>query len=128
MVYRYLMHRFLLFSFFYASSVASMAQSKEIVELQKVDKQEKIKIFTYHINTEKVSQRTFKKALSKIEQIENTWMCIKTNDGGITRYQGKDRNGTLYQYEAQQEKDKNGKEVNRESLTVVGKRNPTVDN
>lgn len=105
-----------------------MAQSKQIVELPKVDKQEKIKTSTYHINSKKVSQRAFKKTLSEIEQIENTWMCIKTKDGGITRYLGKDRNGRFYQYEAQQDKDKNGREVNRESLTVVDKGNPTVNN
>lgn len=73
---------------------------------------------TCYINGNKVSQRAFKIFLSKLEQIMETWRCVKTKGGGITSYDAKDKNGMIYHYEIRQEVI-NGLQENEQSLTVV---------
>lgn len=74
---------------------------------------------TWQINGKKVSQRTFKKLLNKLKEVDGTWTCMETRGGGITRYQAKDKNGALYQYEGRQEKNENGRHEDEQSLTLI---------
>ncbi len=74
---------------------------------------------TWQINGKKVSQRTFKKLLNKLKEVDGTWTCMETRGGGITRYQAKDKNGVVYQYEGRQEKNENGQHEDEQSLTLL---------
>lgn len=74
---------------------------------------------TWLINGKKVTQRTFKKLLAKLKEVEGTWTCMETRGGGITRYHAKDKNGVVYQYEGRQEKDENGLSEDEQSLTLL---------
>ncbi|MBL7839777.1 MAG: hypothetical protein JNJ75_06530 [Cyclobacteriaceae bacterium] len=74
---------------------------------------------TWQINGKKVSQRTFKKLLNKLKEVDGTWTCMETRRGGITRYQAKDKNGVVYQYEGRQEKNENGQHEDEQSLTLI---------
>lgn len=74
---------------------------------------------TWQINGKKVSQRTFKKLLNKLKEVDGTWTCMETRGGGITRYQAKDKNGVVYQYEGRQEKNETGQHEDEQSLTLL---------
>lgn len=74
---------------------------------------------TWLINGKKVTQRTFKKLLAKLKEVDGTWTCMETRGGGITRYQAKDKNGVVYQYEGRQEKHENGLSEDEQSLTLL---------
>jgi hypothetical protein len=73
----------------------------------------------WQINGKQVSQRTFKKLLAKLKEIEGTWTCMETRGGGITRYHAKDKNGVVYQYEGRQEKNETGQSEDEQSLTLL---------
>lgn len=74
---------------------------------------------TWQINGKKVTQRTFKKLLAKLKEVDGTWTCMETRGGGITRYHAKDKNGVVYQYEGRQEKHENGLSEDKQSLTLL---------
>lgn len=94
------------------------AQTIHHKKIEKTDTQEKNTKMTCYINGNKVSQRAFKTFLSKLEQIMETWQCVKIKGGGITSYDAKDKNGMIYHYEIRQE-EINGLQENEQSLTVV---------
>lgn len=94
------------------------AQTMPTKKTEKADTRENNTKMISYINGKKVSQRAFKIFLSKLEQITETWQCIKTKGGGITSYDAKDKNGTIYHYEIRQEF-RDGLPENEQSLTLV---------
>jgi hypothetical protein len=94
------------------------AQTMPTKKTEKADTLENQSKMTCYINGNKVSQRAFKLFLSKLEQIAETWQCVKTKGGGITSYDAKDKNGVIYHYEIRQEVI-DGLPENEQSLTLV---------
>ncbi|HEY1406263.1 MAG TPA: hypothetical protein VF857_06625 [Spirochaetota bacterium] len=63
------------------------------------DKTEEISLETpdeYQINGTSVSLDDFKKFLSTLKEIDQTWFCAETNHGGITGYDARDDKGKVY--------------------------------
>jgi hypothetical protein len=113
---KYLRTYIFLAAVFYTTPQIILAQSNSMIATESVTGPENTSKSTCHIEGKKVGQRAFKKFLAELEQVESTWMCIKTKEGGITRYQAKDKTGTIYQYEVEQFIAESGKERTKQSL------------
>jgi hypothetical protein len=52
----------------------------------------------YFIEGKEVAQKEFDARLKSVKEIEQTWFCAETPDGGINGYDGKDANGVVYEF------------------------------
>lgn len=93
------------------------AQTSDAQKEKTVTMEDKKTITTFHMDNKKVSQRAFKKFLSNLTQVEGTWQCTKTRQGGITSYDAKDKEDIVYHYEIRQETSPEGLEKNTHTLT-----------
>jgi hypothetical protein len=123
---KYLRNYIFLIAIFYAAPHLIFAQSNSMIVTEGVNDPENLTKSTCHIEGKKVGQRAFKNFLAELEQMESTWMCIKTKEGGITRYQAKDKTGTIYQYEVEQFITESGKERTRQSLVRLKPNTSTI--
>lgn len=112
------MHCLIILIFLASAGTTAYAQTHNAIESNAMTPQQTTST-TWQINGKKVSQRTFKKLLNKLKEVDGTWTCMETRGGGITRYQAKDKNGVVYQYEGRQEKNETGQHEDEQSLTLL---------
>ncbi|NBP68353.1 MAG: hypothetical protein EBU52_06370 [Cytophagia bacterium] len=124
---KYLRTYIVLIAIFYAAPLVVFPQSNSMIVTESVNGPENSTKSTCHIEGKKIGQRAFKKFLAELEQIESTWMCIKRKEGGITRYQAKDKTGTIYQYEVEQFITESGKERTKQSLVRLKPNASTIN-
>jgi|GEM_PF-2185908 len=55
----------------------------------------------YFIDGREVAAAEFEARLKSLKEVEHTWFCAETSDGGITGYDGKDESGAVYEYRAE---------------------------
>jgi hypothetical protein len=66
--------------------VQMSAQTSNAQKEKTVTMEDRKTITIFHIDSKKVSKRAFHKFLSNLTQVEGTWQCTKTKQGGITSY------------------------------------------
>jgi hypothetical protein len=57
------------------------------------------KIFRYSIDGKRIEKSQFENILNKLVQIDRTWYCAETAEGGRTGYDAYDENGLKYKVE-----------------------------
>lgn len=83
----------LIFSVFFMLALQASAQ-KNNEQQQDVNKQKTI----YTIDHKEVTEKEFTTFLAKLKQIDHTWYCDETMNGGNTGYDAKHKDGTVYKY------------------------------
>lgn len=68
---------------------------------------------TYTINDKPVDKAVFDKLYHSLIEVKGTWHCGETTHGGVTGFQGKTKNGTLYEYEMISEKNHNAASIKK---------------
>ncbi len=70
----------------------------------------------YTIDDKKVSKKEFNNFLSGLKEQEHTWFCDETSTGGMTGYDGKDKDGVLYEYRAETDSGSQKNTIKKSSL------------
>lgn len=83
---------FVLGMFFMLAVQASAQKNNE--QQQGVNKQKTV----YTINNKEVTEKEFTTFLAELKQIDNTWYCDETINGGNTGFEAKHKDGTIYKY------------------------------
>lgn len=68
---------------------------------------------TYAINDKPVDKLVFDKLYHSLIEIKGTWHCGETTHGGETGFQGKTKNGTVYEYLMISEKSHNSASIDK---------------
>lgn len=58
----------------------------------------RVKSEAFFIDDKQVDQEHFISALRELKEIEHTWFCRETAEGGETGYNVKDKNDVIYEY------------------------------
>lgn len=91
---------FVLFLFTLFSPYTFQAQTKPKA---KTDTQKT----SYSINGKAVNKIEFDKLYHSLIEVKGTWYCAETDEGGKTGFDGKTKNGTVYEYKMISKKNQN---------------------
>lgn len=101
----------LLLTFGYTENISAQTDNSKQTKSKK-NKKVKSK-YEYLINDNKTSKEEFDALLKSLTEIEGTWYCKLTTDGGKTGFEAKDSNNIIYVYHSSTISD-----VTKSSLTV----------
>ena len=68
------------------------------------------------IDDKTVPQKEFERFLASLTEIEHTWFCAETSDGGSTGYNAKNADGIVYEYRAETIGKKNSNTISKQML------------